>query len=73
VRGAPRRYGSSVLGTPWNRMLSLEPWVLLRWNRIPTLWNPMLMLISMILTRRNWRIVGISDKCRISSLFESVK
>jgi hypothetical protein len=45
---------SGALGTPWNSILSEEPWVLLRWNQIPTPWNPILMLISMILARRRW-------------------
>jgi len=45
---------SGVLGTPWNSILSKEPWVLLRWNQIPIPWNPVLMLISMILMRRRW-------------------
>ena len=45
---------SGALGTPWNSILSKEPWVLLRWNQIPSPWDPMLMLISMILMRRRW-------------------
>ena len=45
---------SSDLGAPWNRMLSQGPLILLRWNEFPTPWNPVLMLISMILTRRRW-------------------
>src|SRR5262245_24699863 len=45
---------SGALDTQWNSILSKEPWVLLRWNEIPTPWNPVLMLISMILVRGRW-------------------
>ena len=45
---------SEALGAPWNIALSQGPLVLLRWNQIPVPWNPVLMLISMILARRRW-------------------
>jgi hypothetical protein len=43
---------SSLLGSPWTRILTEPPWVLL--HQIPAPWNPVLMLISMILARRRW-------------------
>jgi len=45
---------SFALGSPWNSILSKEPWVLLHWKQIPTPWNPVLMLVSVILMRRRW-------------------
>jgi hypothetical protein len=43
-----------AVGAPWNSILWQPPLVLLGWERIPPPWNPVLMLISIILTRRRW-------------------
>jgi hypothetical protein len=45
---------SSALGIPGYSIVSAEPWVVLRWNEIPTPWNPALMLFSMVLVRHRF-------------------
>jgi hypothetical protein len=43
---------AEAFGAPWNSILRDQPWVLLGWHQIPVPWNPVVILLSMILTRR---------------------